>query len=46
MGFSEVGEPIRLARGARIIGEIRKMDLKGSVAWDFLSRIGWDNLLH
>jgi hypothetical protein len=36
MGFSEVGEPSRLARGARITGEIWKINLKGSVAWDLL----------
>jgi hypothetical protein len=35
MGFSEEGEPSRLARGARITGEIWKMDIKGSVAWDY-----------
>jgi hypothetical protein len=34
MGFSEVGEPSRLARGARITGEIWKIYFKGSVAWD------------
>jgi hypothetical protein len=36
MGFSAVGEPSRLARGARITAEIWKMDLKGSVAWVLL----------
>jgi hypothetical protein len=36
MGFSAVGEPSRLARGARITCEIWKIDLKGSVAWDLL----------
>ncbi len=36
MGFSEVGEPSRLARGARITGEIWKMNIKGSVAWDLV----------
>jgi hypothetical protein len=33
-----MGEPSRLARGARITGEIWKKDIKGSVAWDFLRR--------
>ncbi len=36
MGFIVVGEPSRLARGARITGEIWKMDRKGSVAWDLV----------
>ncbi len=39
MGFIAKGEPSRLARGARITGEIWKIDLKGSVAWDLL-RLG------
>ncbi len=33
-----MGEPFRLARGARITGEIWKIDLKGSVAWDIVRR--------
>ncbi len=44
MGFREVGEPSRLAREARITGEIWKMNIKGSVAWDFVrwgSPPGW-----
>jgi hypothetical protein len=44
MGFIAVGEPSMMARRARITGEILKMDLKDSGAWDFLSRIEWDNV--
>ncbi len=36
MGFIAIGEPSRRAQGARITGEIWKMDLKSSEAWDLL----------